>query len=83
MKITNAARVTLISLGLLAGCESNQDRSAGSNPDGSQSLILDQVTNGVAVRMAVLYLLAGGNFEKEDETPPVKKQKRERKAPQQ
>ena len=51
--------------------------------DGSQSLILDQVTNGVAVRMAVLYLLAGGNFEKEDETPPVKKQKRERKAPQQ
>jgi len=28
--------------------------------DGSQSVILDQVTNGVAVRMAVLYLLAGG-----------------------
>ncbi len=28
--------------------------------DGSQSLILPQVTNGVAVRMAVLYLLAGG-----------------------
>jgi aspartate carbamoyltransferase catalytic subunit len=27
--------------------------------DGGQSLILDQVTNGVAVRMAVLYLLAG------------------------
>ena len=51
--------------------------------DGSQSLILDQVTNGVAVRMAVLYLLAGGNFEKEDEAPPVKKPKRERKAPQQ
>ena len=51
--------------------------------DGSQSLILDQVTNGVAVRMAVLYLLAGGNFEREDEPPPVKKQKRERKAPQQ
>ena len=51
--------------------------------DGSQSLILDQVTNGVAVRMAVLYLLAGGNFEREDEPPPTKKQKRERKAPQQ
>jgi aspartate carbamoyltransferase catalytic subunit len=51
--------------------------------DGSQSLILDQVTNGVAVRMAVLYLLAGGNFEKEDEALPVKKPKRERKAPQQ
>ena len=28
--------------------------------DGSSSLILDQVENGVAVRMAVLYLLAGG-----------------------
>ena len=27
--------------------------------DSSQSLILDQVENGVAVRMAVLYLLAG------------------------
>ena len=27
--------------------------------DGGRSLILDQVTNGVAVRMAVLYLLAG------------------------
>jgi aspartate carbamoyltransferase catalytic subunit len=28
--------------------------------DGNQSVILDQVQNGVAVRMAVLYLLAGG-----------------------
>ena len=28
--------------------------------DGGRSLILEQVTNGVAVRMAVLYLLAGG-----------------------
>ena len=28
--------------------------------DGEHSVILDQVTNGVAVRMAVLYLLAGG-----------------------
>ncbi len=28
--------------------------------DGAQSAILDQVTNGVAVRMAVLYLLSGG-----------------------
>jgi len=33
--------------------------------DGPYSLILDQVTNGVAVRMAVLYLLAGAK----DETP--------------
>lgn len=29
--------------------------------DGPSSIILDQVTNGVAVRMAVLYLLAGGS----------------------
>ena len=29
--------------------------------DGPHSVILDQVTNGVAVRMAVLYLLTGGN----------------------
>ena len=28
--------------------------------DGPQSVILQQVTNGVAIRMAVLYLLAGG-----------------------
>jgi len=28
--------------------------------DGVKSLILKQVTNGVAVRMALLYLLAGG-----------------------
>jgi aspartate carbamoyltransferase catalytic subunit len=28
--------------------------------DGTRSLILDQVTNGLAVRMAVLYLLTGG-----------------------
>ena len=32
----------------------------GDVADGASSVILDQVTNGVAVRMAVLYLLAGG-----------------------
>lgn len=32
--------------------------------DGPHSVILDQVTNGVAIRMAVLYLLAGGMPEK-------------------
>jgi len=49
--------------------------------DGNRSLILDQVTNGVAVRMAVLYLLArGGRSEtKEISTATLKKQKRERK----
>ncbi len=34
--------------------------------DGEHSVILDQVTNGVAVRMAVLYLLAGGRPELAD-----------------
>ncbi len=32
----------------------------GDVADGASSVILEQVTNGVAVRMAVLYLLAGG-----------------------
>jgi aspartate carbamoyltransferase catalytic subunit len=35
--------------------------------DGPQSVILPQVTNGVAVRMAVLYLLAGGRPEQAEE----------------
>jgi aspartate carbamoyltransferase catalytic subunit len=29
--------------------------------DGPYSLILDQVTNGLAIRMALLYLLTGGH----------------------
>jgi aspartate carbamoyltransferase catalytic subunit len=33
--------------------------------DGKRSVILDQVTNGVAVRMALLYLVLGGNRESE------------------
>jgi aspartate carbamoyltransferase catalytic subunit len=33
--------------------------------DGPYSVILDQVTNGVAIRMAVLYLLLGGHGEAE------------------
>ncbi len=33
---------------------------AGDVADGAASVILEQVANGVAVRMAVLYLLAGG-----------------------
>ena len=35
----------------------------GDVADGDASVILDQVRNGVAVRMAVLYLLAGGDRE--------------------
>ncbi|MBD3314631.1 MAG: aspartate carbamoyltransferase catalytic subunit [Chitinivibrionales bacterium] len=34
---------------------------ASNVADGPRSIILDQVTNGVAVRMAVLYLLGGGD----------------------
>ena len=33
--------------------------------DGADSVILEQVTNGIAVRMAVLYLVAGARIEKE------------------
>ena len=35
----------------------------GSVADSSKSVILDQVTNGVAVRMSILYLLNGGSNE--------------------
>jgi aspartate carbamoyltransferase catalytic subunit len=34
--------------------------------DCEQSLILNQVTNGLAIRMAVLYLLSGGEIKSED-----------------
>jgi aspartate carbamoyltransferase catalytic subunit len=40
------------------------NRGVELNPDvadGKRSVILDQVTNGVAVRMALLYLVLGGN----------------------
>ncbi len=36
--------------------------------DGEQSVITEQVTNGVAIRMALLYLLSGGELENEDLT---------------
>ena len=35
--------------------------------DSDQAIILDQVLNGVASRMAILYLLLGGKQEKESE----------------
>jgi hypothetical protein len=40
--------------------------------DGTRSLILDQVANGLAVRMAVLYLLAGGSVVNDNMPLPVK-----------
>ncbi len=39
----------------------------GDVADSGHSVILDQVTNGVAVRMAVLYLLAGGRSKPDGE----------------
>jgi aspartate carbamoyltransferase catalytic subunit len=48
------------------GIEISQDVA-----DGERSVILEQVTNGVAVRMAVLYLLSGG------EAPESKSEKSE------
>src|SRR5438552_976835 len=49
--------------------------------DGGRSLILDQVTNGVAVRMAVLYLLAGAeSAEKKNAEQAVKRDDAESRA---
>jgi aspartate carbamoyltransferase catalytic subunit len=45
--------------------------------DGSRSLILDQVANGLAVRMAVLYLLAGGSHAHEGREPRDNRENRE------
>ena len=39
----------------------------GAVADGDQAIILDQVLNGVASRMAILYLLCGGKSSEEDE----------------
>ena len=45
--------------------------------DGSRSLILDQVSNGLAIRMAVLYLLGGGAGTATTGTPPAAQSKPE------
>jgi aspartate carbamoyltransferase catalytic subunit len=42
--------------------------------DGTRSLILDQVANGLAVRMAVLYLLDGGSLLRQREIETTKPQ---------
>jgi aspartate carbamoyltransferase catalytic subunit len=47
------------------------NRGVEMNPDvadGPQSVILDQVTNGVAIRMALLYLVMGGDKNSNSET---------------
>jgi aspartate carbamoyltransferase catalytic subunit len=59
----NAARVQLAAPDAIVMHPGPMNRGveiAGDVADGGRSVILDQVTNGVAVRMAVLYLLAGG-----------------------
>jgi aspartate carbamoyltransferase catalytic subunit len=50
--------------------------------DGENSVILDQVTNGVAVRMAVLYLLSGGSALENEETTPRETETRVREGKQ-
>src|ERR1044071_3498698 len=45
--------------------------------DGGRSLILDQVTNGVAVRMAVLYLLAASDGAEKPSMPEDESESRE------
>ncbi len=45
----------------------NRDVELSSDvADGQNSVILEQVTNGLAVRMAALYLCSGGDIESED-----------------
>jgi aspartate carbamoyltransferase catalytic subunit len=39
--------------------------------DGAQSCVLEQVTNGIAVRMALLYLLISGAPEDGSSEPPA------------
>jgi aspartate carbamoyltransferase catalytic subunit len=50
--------------------------------DGENSVILEQVTNGVAVRMAVLYLLSGGAAIETEETTPQQTDARTREGKQ-
>ena len=50
--------------------------------DGEHSVILDQVTNSVAVRMAVLYLLSGGSALENEEAPPQQTDTRVREGKQ-
>jgi len=48
--------------------------------DGPYSVILDQVTNGIAVRMALLYLLtARGKEEPEEQSEPMKEERAPRR----
>jgi aspartate carbamoyltransferase catalytic subunit len=62
----NAARMKLAAAGAIVMHPGPINRGVeimGDVADGEASVILDQVRSGVAVRMAVLYLLAGGDRE--------------------
>jgi aspartate carbamoyltransferase catalytic subunit len=48
--------------------------------DGPQSCVLDQVTNGIAVRMALLFLLIAGHTEEEAHPAGEAQQPRNRRA---
>ena len=48
--------------------------------DGPQSCVLDQVTNGIAVRMALLFLLCAGHSEEETHPASEEPQPRNRRA---
>ena len=43
--------------------------------DSARSVIVEQVTNGVAVRMAVLYLLLGGRRARRQRSEPQKERR--------
>jgi aspartate carbamoyltransferase catalytic subunit len=48
--------------------------------DGPQSCVLDQVTNGIAVRMALLFLLCAGNGQEDTQPTSEAPQPRNRRA---
>jgi len=48
--------------------------------DGEQSCVLEQVTNGIAVRMALLFLLASGGLEHDPHPASEVHQQRNRRA---
>jgi aspartate carbamoyltransferase catalytic subunit len=60
----NQARVNLMNQGAIVMHPGPMNRGVeitSEVADSPQSVIVEQVTNGVSVRMAVLYLMLGGN----------------------
>src|SRR5258708_19485564 len=70
----NAERLKLAKPGALVLHPGPMNRGIEITPevaDGPQSCVLEQVTNGVAVRMAILYLLIPGELEDAAAHPPT------------